>query len=180
MLIDRLGWLENCLIIPSPNAEDRPLEGDISLVVIHAISLPPQCFGGPFITALFTNAIDPACHPAFCDIAALRVSSHLLIRRDGALVQYVSFLRKAWHAGVSCWSGRERCNDFSIGIELEGSDLQDFSAVQYQVLNDVLQQIYLSYSITDVCGHADIAPGRKTDPGPHFQWTKVLSLKNFK
>lgn len=144
----------------------------IDLLVIHAISLPPGRFGGPGIEQLFTNRLDPAAHPYYREIAGLRVSSHFLIRRDGSLVQFVACGRRAWHAGVSVWQGRERCNDFSIGVELEGTDEQPFEAAQYTRLVALTQALRGRYPLTDLAGHADIAPGRKTDPGPHFDWAR--------
>lgn len=151
----------------------------IDLVVVHNISLPPGEFGGPWIDDLFINRLDPKAHPAFADIAGLRVSAHLLIRRDGELVQYVPFYRRAWHAGVSRYEGRERCNDFSIGIELEGTDTRAFEAVQYERLVQVLGALMAAYpglSRERIAGHADIAPGRKSDPGPAFDWRHLHAL----
>ncbi len=144
----------------------------IDLLVIHAISLPPGCFGGPGIEELFTNRLDPAAHPYYREIAALRVSSHFLIRRDGGLTQFVACGRRAWHAGVSAWKGRERCNDFSIGIELEGTDDQPFEEAQYARLTALTRALQGRYPLTDIVGHADIAPGRKTDPGQCFDWAR--------
>lgn len=166
--LDRDGWLHGALQIPSPNCDARPLADDISLLVIHSISLPPGQYGGPGVTSLFTNSIDPDAHPYFRSIASLRVSAHALIRRDGGLVQYVPFGRRAWHAGVSSWSGRERCNDFSIGVELEGTDDSPFTEAQYVTLNRLVEVLVAQYPIADIVGHSDIAPGRKTDPGRFF------------
>jgi len=163
---------------PSPNCDERPAEVQPDLIVIHGISLPPGEFGGPWIDALFTNTLDPAAHPYFQDIHQLRVSSHLLIRRDGELVQYVPFHRRAWHAGVSSHCGRECCNDFSIGIELEGSDDLPYEPVQYQRLGAViaaLRAAYPSLAFGQIAGHSDIAPGRKTDPGPCFDWPRLYA-----
>jgi AmpD protein len=156
----------------SPNCDARP-EGEVSLVVVHNISLPPGEFGGPHIEALFQNRLDPDLHPYFATIQGLRVSAHFLIRRDGELVQFVPCALRAWHAGVSQWQGRERCNDFSLGIELEGADDQPFEPLQYQRLNELLVVLRRHYPIEAVTGHSDIAPGRKTDPGPCFEWAKV-------
>lgn len=167
---DHDGWLHGALQIPSPNRDQRPVAGDISLLVIHSISLPPGEYGGPGVTSLFTNAIDPDLHPYFASIASLRVSAHALIRRDGGLVQYVPFGWRAWHAGVSSWRGRERCNDFSIGVELEGTDGTPFTEAQYATLNRLVDLLASCYPITDVVAHSDIAPGRKTDPGRFFDW----------
>jgi len=145
-----------------------------TLLVLHAISLPPGEFGGPGVEALFTNRLDPAEHPYFAQIAALRVSAHFFIRRDGELLQFVSCDRRAWHAGVSNWRGRERCNDFSLGVELEGSDEHRFTEAQYRALNTLIADLKTAYpSLVDIAGHSDIAPGRKTDPGPGFDWGQV-------
>ncbi|HEY9147582.1 MAG TPA: 1,6-anhydro-N-acetylmuramyl-L-alanine amidase AmpD [Gammaproteobacteria bacterium] len=164
--------------VASPNYDDRPDGSELELIVIHNISLPPQEYGGPWIDALFTNTLDPEAHPYFAEIHQLRVSSHLLIRRDGELVQYVPFHRRAWHAGVSQYEGRERCNDFSVGIELEGSDEEPYEPVQYQVLAAViaaLEQAYPALSRHRLAGHSDIAPGRKSDPGPAFMWNRLYA-----
>ena len=164
--------------MPSPNCDARPDPGDITLIIIHGISLPPGEYGGPWVDALFTNQLDTAAHPYFADMAGLRVSSRLLIRRDGDVVQYVPFTERAWHAGDSCHEGRTACNDFSIGIELEGTDDTEFEDVQYRMLTDLTQAILYAYpAITceRILGHADIAPGRKTDPGPHFDWQRYLA-----
>lgn len=168
-------WLNTAQRVPSPNCSDRPLDGDISLLVIHSISLPPGEFGGPHIDALFCNHLDGKAHPYFADICALKVSAHLLIRRDGSLVQYVPFNLKAWHAGRSSYAGREECNDFSIGIELEGSDDTYFTGIQYEQLAAVSRLLlhhYPALSPERITGHSDIAPGRKTDPGPCFDWVR--------
>lgn len=164
---------------PSPNADARPDASDITLLVIHAISLPPEHFRGDAVEALFTNRLDPQSHPAFCDLQGLRVSAHLFLRRAGALIQFVPFSARAWHAGVSRFDGRERCNDFSIGIELEGSDHRPFTATQYRRLAAVTRALQRSFpGITPdrIVGHSDIAPGRKTDPGPYFDWDHYRSL----
>ena len=175
MHITPQGWLHPATHTPSPNHDPRPPGVVPELIVIHAISLPPGQFGGPWIDQLFTNALDPAEHPYFEQIHTLRVSAHLLVRRDGSLVQYVPFGERAWHAGVSRFAGRERCNDFSIGIELEGADDSLFAAVQYERASQVigvLEQAYESLRGRPVVGHSDIAPGRKTDPGPCFDWQR--------
>ncbi|WP_294947213.1 1,6-anhydro-N-acetylmuramyl-L-alanine amidase AmpD [Sulfurivirga sp.] len=166
-------WLTGVRRVESPNQDDRPPDTPIELVVIHGISLPPNAFGGPHVEQLFTNRLDPSEHPYFAEIAHLRVSAHLFIRRDGELVQFVPFDRRAWHAGVSSWRGRSRCNDFSIGIELEGADHIPYTAHQYRQLNRVLALLRRHYPIRDVVGHSHIAPGRKTDPGPAFDWQRV-------
>jgi AmpD protein len=159
--------------VRSPNCDARPDGEDISLIVIHGISLPPGEYGGPWIDALFTNQLDPAAHPYFADMDGLRVSSHLLIRRDGEVVQYVPFTERAWHAGDSCYRERGACNDFSIGIELEGQDGEPYAAIQYERLAAVVDELVKTFpglSHERIVGHCDIAPGRKTDPGPAFDW----------
>lgn len=164
---------------PSPNFDPRPLTDEISLLVIHCISLPPEQFGGEFIEQLFCNRLDPDEHPYFREIHQLRVSAHLLIRRDGELLQFVAFDQRAWHAGVSSFQGRERCNDFSIGIELEGSVNQAFSDDQYRQLARVsrlLLEAYPRLNQANIVGHSDIAPDRKTDPGPYFDWKKFRRM----
>lgn len=167
------GWWREAQPIESPNADDRPPGTAVELVVIHNISLPPGQFGGPGIVELFTNRLDPDAHPYYAGIHALRVSAHFLIRRDGTAIQFVSCDRRAWHAGLSAWRGRERCNDFSIGIELEGSDDQPFTEAQYDRLERLLAALESRYPIAGITGHSDIAPGRKTDPGPYFDWRRV-------
>ncbi len=171
--VDAGGYVAAARQIASPNMDDRPPGVAIDLVVVHAISLPPGVFGGAGIERLFTNTLDPAAHPYYGTIAGLRVSAHFLIRRDGALVQFVSCQKRAWHAGVSRWRGRERCNDFSIGIELEGCDERTFEDAQYVRLDALLEALRIRYPIADVVGHSDVAPGRKTDPGPHFDWHRL-------
>jgi AmpD protein len=174
--IDAAGWLAGVRRIESPNFDLRPSEESISLVVVHAISLPPSQFGSDDIHRLFTNTLDPGAHPYFAQISALRVSAHFLISRHGDLIQFVSCLHRAWHAGVSCWDGHERCNDFSIGIELEGCDELPFEAVQYTRLVALIEALKSRYSVSSVVGHSDIAPGRKRDPGPCFEWRNLSSL----
>jgi AmpD protein len=169
-------WIENIYHNPSPNYDQRPIGTEIELLVIHAISLPPNEFGGQFIDQLFTNSLDVNVNPYFAEIADLRVSSHLLIRRNGDIIQYVSLQQRAWHAGVSSFAGRERCNDFSIGIELEGCDSIAYTDKQYQQLIKTikLMQERLPILTPDrIVGHCDIAPGRKTDPGPFFDWERL-------
>jgi len=158
---------------PSPNCDERPGGMTPELLVIHCISLPPRRFGGPFIDALFTNCLDPGSDPSFCDLADVNVSAHLLIRRNGAMVQFVSCNQRAWHAGPSSFGGREACNDFSIGVELEGSEDVAYRRAQYLCLTRLyiaLVQAYPALAANPVVGHSDIAPGRKTDPGPSFDW----------
>ena len=162
--------------VPSPNQDARPPGASIDLVVVHGISLPPGEFGGPWIERLFTNTLPPEQHPFFATIADLRVSAHLLIRRDGEIVQFVPFHARAWHAGVSAWRHRVACNDFSIGIELEGADDQPYAEPQYRRLGAVLAALrgaYATLSADAVTGHSDVAPGRKSDPGPLFDWDRV-------
>ncbi|KUJ71953.1 1,6-anhydro-N-acetylmuramyl-L-alanine amidase AmpD [Thiomicrospira sp. WB1] len=170
--------LTEALLIPSPNADERPDPDDISMVVIHGISLPPGQFQTEGVTQLFTNTLNPNEHPYYAEIQHLKVSSHLFIRRDGELIQYVPFHRRAWHAGQSQWQGRQACNDFAIGIELEGTDTLPYDPRQYQRLNQVLallKQTYPRLSDQSVVGHCDIAPGRKTDPGEAFDWSLLKS-----
>lgn len=163
-------------LVPSPNCDDRPAGEPVRLVVVHAISLPPGEFGGDGVERLFTNRLDPASHPYYRDIHAFRVSAHFFIRRDGRIIQFVPCDKRAWHAGVSSWHGRGRCNDFSIGIELEGCDEQPFADCQYDRLAGLILALRRAHPIEDVVGHADIAPGRKTDPGPHFDWSRLRRL----
>ena len=173
------GWLNEARRVESPNCDARPADGEISLLVVHGISLPPRQYGGPYIEQLFCNCLAPDAHPYFAAIADLQVSSHLLIRRDGELVQFVPLDKRAWHAGVSCFEGRERCNDFSIGIELEGCDDEAYEAAQYERLAEVcrsLMQQYPGITLEHIVGHCDIAPGRKTDPGPAFDWEQFRQL----
>jgi len=171
--IEADGKVREARQIASPNYDERPDESLIDLVVIHNISLPPGEFGGNGVIELFTNRLDPEAHPYYREIHQLRVSSHFLIRRDGELIQFVPCEKRAWHAGASQWQGRERCNDFSIGIELEGDDATPFEEAQYVTLNALLCMLKTTYPIAGVTGHSDIAPGRKTDPGPYFDWQKV-------
>jgi len=172
-------WLEEVRHCPSPHQDDRPDGMDIDLLVIHCISLPPGKFGGPFIDQLFTQTLDKRAHPSFAELAELRVSAHLLIRRTGEVVQYVPFIKRAWHAGVSSFAERERCNDFSIGIELEGCDDVSYTDEQYQQLARVigiLREAWPVLTKEQIVGHSDIAPGRKTDPGPMFDWERLHTL----
>ena len=177
MHVDRqTGRLSAVRQVASPNYNDRPDPEDISLVVIHGISLPLGEFGGPAIEALFTNRLDPQHHPFFEQIRELQVSAHLLIRRDGEVIQFVPFDKRAWHAGVSEFAGRANCNDYSIGIELEGTDTLPYTDDQYRALSEVLralQAAYSSISVERIVGHSDVAPGRKTDPGASFDWVRL-------
>lgn len=159
--------------IVSPNYDERPPGCGIDLIVIHNISLPPGEFGSDGVIELFTNRLNPEAHPYYREIHQLKVSAHFFIRRDGELIQFVSCDKRAWHAGVSQWQGRERCNDFSIGIELEGDDETPFEEAQYTTLNALLTALKEVYPVAAVTGHSDISPGRKTDPGPCFDWGRV-------
>jgi AmpD protein len=180
MKLDAAGVVEGARYLPSPNCDDRPAGTAIELLVIHCISLPPGVFEGDAVIDLFLNRLDPGAHPYFGSIAALRVSAHFFIRRDGELLQFVPCAMRAWHAGQSSWCGRERCNDFSIGIELEGTDEAPFSEAQYECLGVLARTLYARYPIKASLGHADIAPGRKTDPGPHFSWARYREAIGFK
>lgn len=176
LAIDAAGIVLAARQIASPNCDERVPGMAIELVVIHNISLPPGEFGGDGVIALFTNRLDPAAHPYYREIHQLKVSAHFFIRRDGELIQFVPCGKRAWHAGVSQWQGRERCNDFSIGIELEGDDDTQFEEAQYTRLNALLAALRQSYPIAGIVGHTDIAPGRKTDPGPFFRWEKIAGF----
>lgn len=173
------GMLRGARAVASPNCDDRPAGAVPELIVVHGISLPPGEFGGPWIEQLFMNRLDASRHPYFATIAGLRVSAHLLIRRDGECLQFVPFARRAWHAGASRWVDREACNDFSVGIELEGCDDMPYADVQYVRLVAVcvaLLRTYPTLSRRAIVGHSDIAPGRKTDPGPAFDWIRLGRL----
>ena len=173
MIVRADGWLGGVCRVESPNFDARPAGTAIALIVIHNISLPPGCYGGGHVAQLFTNTLDIAVDPSFEKIAGARVSAHVLIERNGAPTQFVSFAERAWHAGVSEFDRRAACNDFSIGIELEGTDFEAFTDAQYQSLNVVLAALLGAYPIEAVRGHSDIAPDRKTDPGPFFNWHRV-------
>ena len=160
--------------IPSPNCDERP-DIPINLLVIHNISLPPEEFGGDGIQRFFTNTLDETAHPYYQTIASLRVSAHFLVRRDGSVIQFVPCLQRAWHAGESCWQSRYCCNDFSIGVEMEGSDAQPFTDEQYVALNHLTAALRAAYPICGIAGHSDISPQRKTDPGPCFDWSRYLA-----
>jgi len=162
-------------IVDSPNFDDRPAGAEVSLIVIHSISLPPGQYGGDAIERFFTNRLDPRGHPYFAEIQGMKVSTHFLIRRDGEVVRFVAPEKRAWHAGVSSWRGRERCNDFSIGIELEGTDDSPFEDAQYQSLITLLQFLQRQFPLRDIAAHSDVAPGRKTDPGARFDWARLLA-----
>lgn len=173
--IDAEGWLAGVRRVASPNCDARPPGEAVRLVVIHAISLPPGKFGGDAIERLFTNRLDADEHPYFRGIADIRVSAHFLVRRDGSLTQFVPTIMRAWHAGVSCWHGREHCNDFSLGIELEGDEARPFEEAQYDRLIRLLRLLAQRFPVDAVVGHCDVAPGRKTDPGPCFDWRRVAA-----
>jgi AmpD protein len=170
------GRLSNARFVESCNQDARPEQAEPQLIVLHGISLPPGNFGGPEIEALFTNCLDWDAHPYFDEIRGLEVSAHVLVRRGGELVQFVPFTRRAWHAGASCFRGRERCNDYSIGIELEGDDETPYDARQYDTLTHLLRALFAAYpemSARDIAAHSDVSPGRKTDPGPAFDWLRL-------
>lgn len=173
------GLMRGVRYVASPNYDSRPSGVEAELIVVHGISLPPGEFGGPWIDHLFNNTLPPEVHPYFAEIAALRVSTHIFIRRDGALTQYVKFTDRAWHAGRSSYCGREACNDFSIGIELEGTDTLAYDPLQYQALAGVVAALCAAYprlAPARLVGHSDISPGRKTDPGPAFDWPQARRL----
>jgi N-acetyl-anhydromuramoyl-L-alanine amidase len=175
MKLDAAGWLAGCRRVESPNQDERPEGAEPSLLLVHSISLPPGQYGGDAIERLFTNRLDPNAHPYFRDIAALEVSAHFLVRRDGRLVQFVPVWRRAWHAGASCWRGRSRCNDFSIGIELEGIDTASFEDAQYDSLARLARALRGALPLRQGAAHSDVAPGRKTDPGAGFAWARFLA-----
>lgn len=170
--LDAQGHCEGARWSPSPNCDARPEAAGIELVVIHNISLPPGEFGGPWIEDLFLNRLHPGAHPYFAGLAGLEVSAHFLVRRDGEVMQFVPCALRAWHAGSSSWRGRERCNDFSIGIELEGADDLPFTDAQYEALAALTRALFARYGRLGLAGHSEVAPGRKTDPGPHFDWRR--------
>ncbi|MFV0370602.1 MAG: 1,6-anhydro-N-acetylmuramyl-L-alanine amidase AmpD [Azonexus sp.] len=169
------GWLGSAVRCPSPNFGERPTGAVVSLIVLHNISLPPGEFAAQAVADFFLNRLDAAAHPYFAEICDLQVSAHFYIARDGALTQFVSTDQRAWHAGQSCWQGRENCNDFSVGIELAGSDDTPFTAAQYAALWPLIEALRQRYPITAIAGHSDVAPGRKTDPGPCFDWPAVAA-----
>lgn len=174
--IDEEGRVAGARYEPSPNCDERPPGCAIELIVLHHISLPPGRFGGDAICAFFTNRLDCSAHPFYATLAGVRVSAHFLIRRGGGLIQFVPCARRAWHAGVSAWRGRSACNDFSIGIELEGTGEVPYTAAQYRRLAALTRALLARYPIADIVGHSDIAPGRKTDPGPSFDWPRFRSM----
>lgn len=169
------GLMRGVRQVPSPHRDARPAAAAVELLVIHGISLPPGEFGGPWIERLFCGVLPRDAHPYFPEVADLKVSAHLLIRRDGEVLQFVPFHERAWHAGVSKFKGREACNDFSVGVELEGADEVPYTSAQYARLADVsaaLMSAYPGITAARIVGHSDVAPGRKTDPGPAFDWTR--------
>lgn len=176
IVIDEQGWAKQALHMPSPNFDERAEGVAIDLLVVHNISLPPGQFGGPYIGDLFLNRLDYEAHPYFDQLRSLRVSAHFLIRRNGQIIQFVSARNRAWHAGVSVFCEKERCNDFSIGIELEGTDDQAFELSQYEALAALTLALQIAYPLRNVAGHEHIAPERKTDPGPFFDWQVYRQL----
>ena len=169
------GWIADARRVPSPNCDSRPAGARVSLVVLHSISLPRGEYGGDAVERLFTNRLDPAAHASFAGLAGLRVSAHFIVRRGGELVQFVPFEARAWHAGASCWRGRERCNDYSVGIEIEGTDDGEFTVAQYDCLSVLLRQLQQRLPVRQIAGHSDVAPGRKADPGARFDWARCLA-----
>jgi N-acetyl-anhydromuramoyl-L-alanine amidase len=169
------GWVSSARRVLSPNCDSRPAGTEVSLLVLHSISLPRGDYGTDAVERLFTNRLDPAVHPSFADLAGLRVSSHFLIRRGGALIQFVPLHSRAWHAGASNWRGRGRCNDYSVGVEIEGTDDGAFAAAQYECLFRLTGELRLLLPLRAVAGHSDIAPGRKSDPGTRFDWPRFFS-----
>lgn len=167
------GWLDAARRVPSPNFDARPGGAAVELIVIHNISLPPGVYGGGHVARLFTNTLDPDADPFFAQISGARVSAHLLIERAGTTTQFVSLADRAWHAGASVFEGRTGCNDFSIGIELEGTDFESFTDAQYAALNGAVDALLAAFPIRALRGHSDIARDRKTDPGPFFDWGRI-------
>ena len=175
MKIGPEGLLQGVRYVASPNCDERPPGCEITLLVVHSISLPPGEYGGDAIERLFTNRLDPGAHPYFREVAPLKLSAHFLVRRDGEVVQFVPVQRRAWHAGASSWRGRSACNDFSIGVELEGSDDAPFEDAQYRSLSILISSLRCALPLRDLAAHSDVAPGRKSDPGAQFDWARVLS-----
>ena len=174
--LDTDGVAAGIRFLPSPNCDERPAGAALELLVVHNISLPPGEFGGDGIIDLFMNRLDPSAHPYYATIAQLRVSAHFLVRRDGELIQFVPCAKRAWHAGESAWRGRSRCNDFSDGVQLEGADDQPFADIQYAELAPLITALQRAYGALEIVGHSDIAPARKTDPGPCFDWQRLRRL----
>ena len=176
MQLGRGGLLAGVRQVASPNRDARPPGAQVSLLVVHAISLPPGKFGGDSVERLFTNRLDPGADASFAELRTLRVSAHFFVRRDGEVIQFVALGERAWHAGASTWRGRERCNDFSVGVELEGTDSAAFEDAQYRRLADLTRALQAALPLADAAGHSDIAPVRKSDPGPLFDWPRYLRL----
>jgi AmpD protein len=176
LAVDDHGYVNEARFVESPNCDERPDGCAIELLVLHHISLPPGEFGGPGIVELFTNRLDPAAHSFYPTVAGTRVSAHFLIRRDGELCQFVPCGARAWHAGESSWKGRLQCNDFSIGVELEGTGDATFTDAQYGRLAALTRALMTRYPIRDIVGHSDVAPGRKSDPGPQFDWLRYRRM----
>jgi len=174
--LDEGGWCDHALRTPSPNCDARPDGMEISLLVVHNISLPAGNYGSTHVSDLFCNQLDYNADPGFEELRGLRVSSHFFIRRDGQLVQFVPTIARAWHAGLSSFAGRDKCNDFSIGIEMEGCDTDGYTDAQYDALCQLTVALQERHPLTDVAGHQHIAPGRKTDPGPHFDWMRYRAM----
>ena len=168
------GWVAGARRLLSPNCDSRPAGSEVTLLVLHSISLPRGEYGGDAIERLFTNRLDPKSHASFAELAGLRVSAHFLVRRDGGLIQFVPLQQRAWHAGASSWRGRERCNDYSVGVEIEGTDDGEFEAVQYQSLVRLVRNLLSILPLREIAGHSDIAPHRKTDPGTRFDWPRLF------
>ena len=178
-MLSEQGWLSDARLCPSPNCGERPEDSEISLLVIHNISLPPGQFGGGYIEQFFTNVLNADEHSYFAEIAELQVSAHFLIDRQGEVVQFVPLHRRAWHAGDSSFAGCINCNDYSIGIELEGTDVEPYSDKQYQGLAQLSRELLSAYpalSAERIVGHSDVSPGRKTDPGPAFDWPRFFAM----
>ena len=169
------GLLQGARYVASPNCDERPPGCEITLLVVHSISLPPGEYGGDAIERLFTNRLDPGAHPYFREVAPLKLSAHFLVRRDGEVVQFVPVQLRAWHAGASSWRGRSACNDFSIGVELEGTEETAFEPVQYNQLATLVRTLRTALPLRDLAAHSDVAAGRKADPGTHFDWARLLS-----
>ena len=180
MKIDTNGWVSGMRRLASPNCDCRPSGTTIDLLVIHNISLPPGQFGGQAVAQLFTNTLDADVHPYFAQLKGVRVSAHFLIQRTGEIIQFVPCSKRAWHAGASAWRGRTACNDFSMGVELEGTDFLPFSDQQYAALIRLTRLLKRAFPIREIAGHSDIAPGRKTDPGQKFDWSRYLAKVGFK
>ncbi|MDX2319358.1 MAG: 1,6-anhydro-N-acetylmuramyl-L-alanine amidase AmpD [Moritella sp.] len=177
------GLLASADFLPSPHFDERPADIDIDLLVIHCISLPPEQYGGDYVEDFFRGKLDCSLHPYFQRLESVRVSAHLYIKRDGQLIQFVPLDKRAWHAGLSEFSGKSRCNDFSIGIELEGDVNHAYTSAQYQCLVAVTKQVQQCYPLITqdrITGHSDIAPVRKDDPGPHFDWSYYFACLNLK